>query len=65
LLHERSVLGLKRYRDHYEAGKVGKEVHSKSGKDLPGGGYRREFSPGSEFSNYGSNIKATARSLGS
>jgi hypothetical protein len=37
LIHERSVLGQKRYRSQYEAGKVGKEVHSKSGKDLPVG----------------------------
>jgi DNA invertase Pin-like site-specific DNA recombinase len=31
LIHEHSVLGQKRYRTQYEAGKVGKEVHSKSG----------------------------------
>src|SRR5882762_4451052 len=35
LICERSMAGQKRYRSQYEAGKVGKEVHSKSGKDLP------------------------------
>ena len=35
LIQERSILGQKRYRALYEAGKVGKEAHSKSGKDLP------------------------------
>jgi len=35
LIQERSMAGQKRYRSQYEAGKVGKEVHSKSGKDLP------------------------------
>ena len=43
LIHERSVLGQKRYRTQYEAGKVGKEVHSKSGKDLPVGRPKRIF----------------------
>jgi DNA invertase Pin-like site-specific DNA recombinase len=43
LIHERSVLGQKRYRAQYEAGKVGKEVHSKSGKDLPVGRPKRVF----------------------
>jgi putative DNA-invertase from lambdoid prophage Rac len=43
LIRERSVLGQKRYRSQYEAGKVGKEVHSKSGKDLPVGRPKRIF----------------------
>jgi DNA invertase Pin-like site-specific DNA recombinase len=43
LIHERSVLGQKRYRAQYEAGKVGKEVHSKSGKDLPVGRPKKVF----------------------
>jgi DNA invertase Pin-like site-specific DNA recombinase len=43
LIHERSVLGQKRYRAQYNAGKVGKEVHSKSGKDLPVGRPKRVF----------------------
>jgi DNA invertase Pin-like site-specific DNA recombinase len=43
LIHERSMLGQKRYRAQYEAGKVGKEVHSKSGKDLPVGRPKRIF----------------------
>jgi DNA invertase Pin-like site-specific DNA recombinase len=43
LIRERSMAGLKRYRGQYEAGKVGKEVHSKSGKDLPVGRPKRIF----------------------
>jgi len=43
LIRERAMAGQKRYRDHYEAGKVGKEVHSKSGKDLPIGRPKRIF----------------------
>ena len=41
LIHERSVLGEKRYRAQYEAGKVGKEVHRKSGENLPVGRQKR------------------------
>jgi hypothetical protein len=37
LIRERSMAGLKRYRGQYAAGMVGKEVHSRSGKDLPVG----------------------------
>jgi len=43
LIHERSVLGQKRYRAQYEAGKIGKEIHSKSGLDLPVGRPKRIF----------------------
>src|SRR6266853_4757337 len=43
LIRERSVAGLKRYRGQYAGGKVGKEVHSKSGKDLPVGRPKRIF----------------------
>ena len=43
LIRERSMAGLKRYRGQYAAGKVGKEVHSRSGKDLPVGRPRRTF----------------------
>jgi putative DNA-invertase from lambdoid prophage Rac len=43
LIRERSMTGLKRYRGLYGAGKVGKEIHSRSGKDLPVGRPRRIF----------------------
>jgi len=43
LIRERSMAGLKRYRGQYAAGKVGKEVHSRSGKDLPVGRPKRTF----------------------
>ena len=43
LIRERSHAGLKRYRHDYAAGRVGKEVHSRSGKDLAPGRPRRVF----------------------
>jgi DNA invertase Pin-like site-specific DNA recombinase len=43
LICERSMAGLKRYRGQYAAGRVGKEVHSRSGKDLPVGRPKRIF----------------------
>ena len=43
MIRERSMAGLKRYRGQYAAGKVGKEVHSHSGKDMPVGRPRRIF----------------------
>ena len=43
LIRERSHAGLKRYRQDYAAGRVGKEVHSRSGKDLAPGRPRRVF----------------------
>src|SRR3989441_13326961 len=43
LIRERSMAGLKRYRGQEAAGKVGKEIHSRSGKDLPVGRPRRFF----------------------
>ena len=43
LIRERSMAGLKRYRGQYAAGRVGKEVHSRYGKNLPVGRPRRVF----------------------
>jgi putative DNA-invertase from lambdoid prophage Rac len=43
LIRERSQAGLKRYREDYGAGKVGKETRSRSGKNLPVGRPRRIF----------------------
>jgi DNA invertase Pin-like site-specific DNA recombinase len=43
LICERSIAGQKRYRKLYEAGKVGKEVCSRSGKNLPVGRPKRIF----------------------
>src|SRR6266446_5183873 len=43
LIRERSMAGQKRYRSQYEAGKVGKEVHSRSGKDLPVAGPKKNI----------------------
>ena len=43
LIRERAQAGLKRYGQDYRAGKVGKEVHSRSGKDLPPGRPKRVF----------------------
>jgi len=43
LIRERSLAGLKRYHREYQAGKVGKETRSRSGKNLPIGRPRRVF----------------------
>jgi putative DNA-invertase from lambdoid prophage Rac len=43
LIRERAAAGLKRYRQDYGRGKVGKEVHSRSGKNLPVGRPRKVF----------------------
>lgn len=43
LIRERSQAGLKRYRQDYGAGRVGKEVRSRSGKNLAVGRPRRVF----------------------
>jgi DNA invertase Pin-like site-specific DNA recombinase len=43
LIVERSQAGQARYRRDYEAGKVGKSVHSRSGKNLPPHRPRRIF----------------------
>ena len=43
LIRECSTAGLKRYRGQYAAGKVDREVHSRSGKDLPVGRPPRFF----------------------
>jgi DNA invertase Pin-like site-specific DNA recombinase len=43
LIRERVAAGLKRYRQDYSAGKVGKETHSRSGKDLAVGRPKRIF----------------------
>jgi putative DNA-invertase from lambdoid prophage Rac len=43
LIRKRSHAELRRYRQDFTAGKVGKETHSRSGKDLPIGRSRRVF----------------------
>ena len=43
LIRERSLAGLKRYHREHQAGKVGKETRSRSGKNLPIGRPRRVF----------------------
>ena len=43
LIRERASAGLKRYRQEYGAGRVGKETQSRSGKNLPVGRPRRVF----------------------
>ena len=41
LIRERSAAGLNRYRQQFDAGKVGKETRSRSGKNLPVGRPKR------------------------
>jgi len=64
LIHERSVLGQKHYRAQYEASKVVKEVHSKSGKDLRWGGPKASLTV-SERLSCGSRASAIGRLPGS
>jgi putative DNA-invertase from lambdoid prophage Rac len=66
LIRERSMAGLKRYRGQYAAGKVGKEVHSRSGKDLPVGRPRRVFARQRVFElrTTGLSYRQVARQLG-
>ncbi len=66
LICERSISGQKRYRTLYEAGKVGKEVYSKSGKNLPVGRPKRIFNRQrvSELRDQGHSYRQTARELG-
>jgi DNA invertase Pin-like site-specific DNA recombinase len=66
LIRERSMAGLKRYRGQYAAGKVGKEVHSRSGKDLPVGRPKRIFARRGvlELRGRGLSYRQIARQLG-
>ena len=66
LIRERSMAGLKRYRGQYDAGKVGKEIHSRSGKDLPVGRPRRVFARQKVFElrTSGLSYRQVARQLG-
>jgi putative DNA-invertase from lambdoid prophage Rac len=43
LIRERCAAGLRRYRSDYDAGKVGKETRSRSGRNLPVGRPRKVF----------------------
>ena len=43
LIRERAHAGLSRYREDYDKGRVGKEVQSRSGKNLPVGRPKRVF----------------------
>jgi DNA invertase Pin-like site-specific DNA recombinase len=66
LIRERAMAGLKRYRGLYAAGKVGKEVHSKSGKNLPVGRPKRIFNRQRVFElrDQGHSYRQIARQLG-
>jgi DNA invertase Pin-like site-specific DNA recombinase len=43
LVSERVAAGIKRSRADYAAGRIGKDKHTRSGKDLPAGRPRRIF----------------------
>src|SRR3989441_6968324 len=63
LIRERSMAGLKRYRGQEAAGKVGKDIHSRSGKNLPVGRPKKNFSRQEDFSSEAA-ASATARLRG-
>jgi DNA invertase Pin-like site-specific DNA recombinase len=63
---ERTQVGYKSYRASYEAGRVGKSRHSKSGKDLPVGRPRKVFDRRkvAELAKGGASIRQIAKALG-
>jgi putative DNA-invertase from lambdoid prophage Rac len=66
LIVERSRAGQARYRSDYEAGRVGKSIHSRSGKDLPPHRPRRIFDrvKVAELRGQGLSLRQIARKLG-
>jgi len=66
LIWERTTRGQVEYRRAYEAGEVGSQRHSKSGKDLPVGSQRRIFDHrrAASMRKRGASIREIARALG-
>lgn len=66
LILERSKAGFKRYQQDYEAGKVGKGVQSRSGKNLPPHRPRKIFDREKvwELSRQGKSTREIAREMG-
>ena len=66
LIRERTQAGRLRYQQDYRAGKVGKTVRSRSGKNLPVGRPKRIFSRERviELRRKGISIRAIAKQLG-
>ena len=66
MIQERVKGGLKSYRDAYSSGRIGRERHSKSGRDLPVGRQHRIFDHAKaiEMRRGGSSVREIARQLG-
>ena len=66
LILERTRAGSARYREAYKKGKVGKTVHSRSGKDLPPHRPRKIFDRDKvvEFRRQGLSLRQIAREMG-
>jgi putative DNA-invertase from lambdoid prophage Rac len=66
LIVERSQAGMARYRQDYEAGKVGRTVHSRTGKDLPPHRPKRVFDREKlvELHRQGMSLRKIAKKLG-
>ena len=66
LIRERTQAGRLRYQQDYNAGKVGKTVYSRSGKNLPMGRPKRIFNREQviEMRQRGTSIRAIAKQLG-
>ena len=66
LIRERTQAGRLRYQQDYRAGKVGKTVYSRSGKNLPVGRPKRIFSQDRviELRRQGASIRQIAKQLG-
>ena len=66
LIRERTQAGRLRYQQDYKAGKVGKTVYSRSGKNLPVGRPKRIFNRQKvmEMRQRGASIRSIAKHLG-
>ena len=66
LIRERTQAGRLRYQQDYDAGRVGKTVHSRSGKNLPIGRPKKIFDRERviELRQRGASIRAIAKRLG-
>ena len=66
LIRERTQAGRLRYQQDYNAGRVGKTVYSRSGKNLPVGRPKRIFSRDRvvEMRRQGASIRQIAKQLG-
>lgn len=66
IIRERVISGTRRFQEDYAAGKIGKTVHTQSGKDLPTGRPKRvlDLTMLRELRAQGKSVKQIAREMG-